>query len=119
MGICLPFHIISVIGLIDVMSNYGFHVSTEESEVFNSCLEPDTMESEDEGEGHNNRKRKAQFEEGGSRKRLCSSGDHDSVWDTKDGEAQLTAPEFTAVTLGEEYPGPFLNVSIGCESQFE
>lgn len=96
------------------MINIKFHIiSPEDAEVLNSSLEPDIGDSEDEGDEHNNKKRKAEFEEGGSRKRLCSSEDHNSMWETKDREAQPTSPELPAVALGEEYPGPFLNVSIG------
>lgn len=85
--------------------------SGEDAEIFDSNPASDIGDSY-ENEEQNNKKRKAEGDCGSS-KRLRPNEGHNSMCDTGSMEPEPTSSAITDETLVEEYPGPFLNVSMG------
>ncbi|XP_050738796.1 zinc finger MYM-type protein 4-like isoform X3 [Eriocheir sinensis] len=90
---------------------YPLKPLAEDAEIFDSNPASDAGDS-DENE-QNKRKRKVENDGGGPRKRLCSSGGHNSVCDTGAMEPVPTSSALPDEALVEEYPGPFLNKMYG------
>ncbi|MPC36150.1 Zinc finger MYM-type protein 3 [Portunus trituberculatus] len=88
---------------------------SDATNIVNSMTEAENVDSEEEGEEQNRKKRKLQHEDGNPKKKMLLSGSHEpaSVSDPER-EPQSTS-SLSAVHLEEEYPDTFLNVSTSVE----
>ncbi|XP_045139102.1 zinc finger MYM-type protein 3-like isoform X2 [Portunus trituberculatus] len=86
---------------------------SDATNIVNSMTEAENVDSEEEGEEQNRKKRKLQHEDGNPKKKMLLSGSHEpaSVSDPER-EPQSTS-SLSAVHLEEEYPDTFLNKMYG------